>query len=130
VPATRILFLLVGLAAAFAIGCSGHSPPDPSDPAAGRDLLQKSLDAWKRGDTHEAFSQSAPSLTVIESAWKNGGKLVDYEISGDHESAGYDVRFKVTLNVQDKSGSPKKQKALYNVCTTPSLVVKRAEGGW
>ena len=126
----RMCSALFGVAAGLLIGCNGPSPPDPSDPAAGRALLEKSLEAWKRGDTVDAFKQAEPSLTVIEWSWKKGGKLVNYEIQNDPEHFGYDVRFKVKLTVQEPGGSAKQQKALYNVCTTPALVVKRAEGGW
>jgi hypothetical protein len=130
VPAHRTVFAIFCSVVMLALGCTGQSPPNPSDPAAGKELLEKALDAWKRGESHEAYKQSTPSITVIEHAWKSGAKLIDFEIAGDYESAGYDVRFKVTLNLIDKGGSPKKQKALYNVCTTPALVVKRAEGSW
>jgi len=127
---SRVPFVAFGLALALALGCSGRSPPDPSDPAAGRELLEKALDAWKRGETREAYKQTAPSVTVIEHAWKPESKLIGYEIDPENSASGYDVRFKVTLTVQDSSGKPTKQKALYNVCTTPALVVKRAEGSW
>ena len=125
-------FVLFGVFVALGLGCSSApSAPDPSDPESGRELLNKALDAWKRGDSHEAYKQAAPSVTVIEPAWKSGTKLIDYEIAAGHEPAGYNVRFKVTLNQQDAGGgSPKKQKVLYNVCTTPALVVNRAEGSW
>ena len=119
----------VAVAAGLSLGCNGPSPPDPSDPEVARGILQKALDSWKRGETPDAHMQSE-SVVVIEAAWKKGGKLTDYEIQNETEHAGYDVRFKVKLVVQEAGGAAKKQNALYNVCTTPKLVVKRAEGGW
>lgn len=118
----------LAVAAGLSLGCNGPSPPDPSDPEVARGILQKALDSWKRGETPDAHMQSA-SVVVIEAAWKKGGQLNDYEIQSETEHAGYDVRFKVKLVVQE-AGAAKKQNALYNVCTTPKLVVKRAEGGW
>lgn len=126
----RLAVAAFGVLAAFGLGCTGPTPPDPSDPGAGKELLRTALDAWKRGETHEGFQQSNSSLTVVEPAWKAGTKLIDYEIEAEHETSGYDVRFKVTLHQKDPNGPPKKQNAIYNVCTTPAHVVKRAEGSW
>lgn len=131
VHVTGCRFSLFGLLVALGLGCSSAPrAPDPSDPDSGRQLLKEALEAWKRGDSYDAYKQTVPSVTVIEPAWKSGSKLIDFEIATESEFAGYDVRLKVTLNQQDASGSPKKQKALYNVCTTPAKVVKRAEGSW
>jgi len=122
-------YTLIAAAVGLVLGCGGPSPPDPSDPEVGRGLLQKALESWKRGETPDAHMQ-ADSVIVSEAAWKKGGRLLDYEIQSETEHAGFDVRLKVKLTVQEPGGAPKKQNALYNVCTTPRLVVKRAEGGW
>lgn len=109
-------------------GC-GPSRPDPSDPAVGRDTLKGVLDAWKGGDTPDGYKQKAPTITVAERQWKLGLKLLDYEIDGDGKADGFDVQFKVKLTVQDAAGKKTQERAVYNVSTTPKLVVLRYEAG-
>jgi hypothetical protein len=112
------------------LGLAGCNPPrpDPSDATVGRETLKNALDAWKKGDTLDAYRQAAPSVTVAERQWQKGTKLLDYEIDGDGQPDGFDVQFKVKLSVQD-AGKKSSEKAIYNVSTTPRLVVVRGEGG-
>ena len=110
------------------LGC-GPSRPDPSDPALGRETLTGVLDAWKSGETPDGYKQAAPTVTVAERQWKLGLKLLDYEIDGDGKADGFDVQFKVKLTVQDAAGKTTKERAVYNVSTTPKLVVVRYEAG-
>lgn len=109
-------------------GC-GPSRPDPSDPALGRDTLRGALDAWKGGATPDGYKQTAPAVTVAERQWKQGFKLLDYEIDGDAKPDGFDVQFRVKLTVQDAAGKKTQERAVYNVSTTPKLVVVRYEAG-
>ncbi len=123
--ATRIaLFgLIVGMMAA--LGCEPPRP-SPSDPAVALKTLTESLDAWKRGDSHEAYKQSAPAVTVVDRHWQAGGRLKDFEIHGEPVLDGFDVQYKARLEVVDASGKSSKQKAVYNVSTRPALVIVRA----
>ena len=109
-------------------GC-GQSPPCPSDPALGRDTLRGALDAWKKGETLDGYRRSAPAVTVAERQWRQGLKLLSYEIDGDGKPDGFDVRFRVKLSLQDGGGKPSQERAVYNVRTTPRLVVVRTEAG-
>jgi hypothetical protein len=110
------------------LGC-GPSRPDPSDPALGRETLTGVLDAWKNGETVDGYKQAAPAVTVAERQWKLGLKLLDYAIDGDGKADGFDVQFKVKLTVQDAAGKKTQERAVYNVSTTPKLVVVRYEAG-
>ncbi|MFO0799808.1 MAG: hypothetical protein U0804_20235 [Gemmataceae bacterium] len=110
------------------LGC-GPSRPNPSDPALGRDTLKGVLDAWKAGGTPDAYQQANPAVTVAERHWKQGTKLLDYEFDGDGKPDGFDVQFKVKLTVQDAAGKKSQDRAVYNVSTTPKLVVVRYEAG-
>lgn len=123
-----LLRLMPGCVVAVALGC-GPSPPQPSDPAAGRDTLRGVLDAWKRGDTPDDYQRANPAVAVAERQWRQGAKLLDYEIDGDAKADGYDVQYKVRLTVRDAAGRESREKAVYNVSTTPRLVVVRYEAG-
>lgn len=125
---SAIRLFVFGSLIASVLGC-GSSSPDPSDPEVGRGLLQETLDAWKRGDALEAY-QGSSSVVVIDPAWKKGGQLSDFEIQGDSTHSGFDVQFKVKLNMKNAGGAAKTQKALFLVSTTPRKVVMRGEGSW
>lgn len=119
--------ILIGLFAggiSGGFGC-GTAPPNPSDPAAGRTALQQSLEAWKRGETPDSYQQSS-GVIAVDKEWKDGAKLVDFDIAPDSVADGYDVQFKVKLTVKDASGKTSTPKSVYNVSTTPSLVIVRA----
>lgn len=116
-----------GLALAAA-GCgAGH--PGPSDPGVGRDTLKAALDAWKKGDSPDAYKQTAPAVTVVDRHWQKGTKLLDYEIDGTGTPDGFDVQFKVKLTTQEPGGKKAQDKAVYNVSTAPKLVIVRYEAG-
>ena len=113
------------LVAVGLLGCNS-SPPSPSDPAVGRETLKSALDAWKQGQSHDAYQQTAATVTVVDKQWKDGAKLLDFEILDDGVADGFDVQFKAKLEVKDASGKQSKHKAVYNVSTTPARVIVRA----
>lgn len=113
------------LAAVGLLGCNS-SPPCPSDPAVSRETLKSALEAWKKGTTCDAYKQSAPSVTVVDKQWRDGAKLLDYELLDEGVADGFDVQFKAKLEVKDASGKQSKHKAIYNVSTTPARVIVRA----
>lgn len=106
-------------------GC-GASPPQPSDPSTGQEMLRTVLEAWKQGDSHQAYQQKEPTITVVEPSWKKGATLIEYELSTDSTPDGYDVQFKAKLVLKDSSGKQSTQRAVYNVSTTPAKVIVRA----
>ncbi len=121
----RRFILVVGFGASIS-GLLGCSPaPNSSDPTVGREALQKALQAWQKGDSLDAYKQTAPTVTVVEKAWADGTKLVAFEIAAEAVPDGYDAQFKAKLDVKDASGKQSTQKAVYNVSTTPALVIVR-----
>jgi len=120
----RTTLLVLGAGIGCGLGC-GQSTPSPSDPAIAREMLKNALDAWKQGDSLEAYKQTAPAVTVVDRYWKKGTKLLDYELGNDSVPSGYDVRFSAKLTVLDAGGKASTQKPTYNVCTTPALVIVR-----
>jgi hypothetical protein len=122
------IWILLGGMLVGAAGC-GRSVPQPSDPVIGRDTLSQVLDAWKRGDSLDAYKVASPAVTVVNRPWKQGVKLIEYEIEGAGEPNGFDVQYTVRLSVLDSAGKKSKEKALYVVSTSPRLVVIHTEAG-
>lgn len=110
------------------LGCE-RSTPSPSDPALARETLNNALAAWKKGDSHEAYKQAAPNVTVVDRYWQKGVKLLEYELPAEGSPDGYDVQFRAKLTTQEPDGKSGKKTAIFNVSTTPALVIVRLEPG-
>lgn len=119
-----VLFCCVGSIASLA-GCD--STPSSSDPEKGKVILQKGLDSWKNGDPVESLQAGSPPVTFVDFQRQKNWKLIDYEIDPKSSPSGFDVQFVVQLSLQSPEGKPTKQKAKYNVSTTPKLVVVRSD---
>jgi hypothetical protein len=113
--------LLVGLC--LAAGCG--RPPKHADPDEAPKALRTVLDAWKGGQTREAFSRESP-IRIADSRWDGGYKLLEYEI-GPVETHGYTLSFQVTLRMKDAKGKKQLEKATYAVATSPLVAVRRVE---
>jgi hypothetical protein len=104
-------------------GCGGA--PRPADAEAAPKALQSTLDAWKAGQSREAFSKES-RIQTSDSRWDGGYKLLGYEV-GPGEPHGYDLNFKVTLRLEDAKGKKLQEKATYAVSTSPRTAVIRLE---
>jgi hypothetical protein len=122
--ATLVLIVAaVAVACALLAGCSSESPTaGPVDPDAARVALKTALEGWKQGKRPDALKAGSPSITVQDRDWDRGARLVDYQIVGDGEAGGSDLRCKVTLTLRPAKGKQAKQEALYSVRTVGSNV--------
>ncbi len=109
--------------------CSCQGKPPPADASTARATLQRFLDAWKAGTTPDAFEQTSPSVAVVEPLWKEGSRLLSYDLDGSEMPAGFDLCFSVKLSLVDPEGTKSEQKASYTVSTSPALVIVRGEEG-
>jgi hypothetical protein len=120
---SRLFFLALALVCLGGCGPAGK----PADAGTARSTLERALDAWKGGTALEDFRESS-GVAVVDWQWGKGtNKLVKYSIEGESKSAGFDLRFKVKLSIQDKDGKTSEQNSSYTVGTNPKLVVVRDE---
>src|SRR5262245_29846776 len=77
-------------------GC-GKKLPDPADPNAGREALTLALNTWKNGGSQEELQNRNPAVYFNEPEWQAGKKLVRYEIKGQLEPFGRQLRANVLL---------------------------------
>jgi hypothetical protein len=120
-----LVLLFLGLALA-APGCKRSAPP-PADPDKGREVLKTTLDAWQKGESADSLRQRSPSITAADSKWQGGHQLVRYEI-GESRIVGGELQCNVVLVLKAPNGKQSEQKAIFNVSTSPKLVVVRGEG--
>src|SRR5207253_7411199 len=122
---TTHAWLIPGLVLAGLLGCGRTAKQ--ADATTARDTLNQALAAWKKGDTPEGLQKASPALTVVDRQWQQGIRLLDYQLEGDAEPNGFDVQLSVKLSLQDRAGKKFKEKAAYNVSTSPALVIVRSE---
>ncbi len=99
-----------------------------SDAVKARALLQTSLDAWKSGVSLEDRRKASPPIYITEDLWRNEAKLSEYQLVGESEVLGSNIRFKVDLKWSMKSGKTMEKTVRYLVTTQPALTIVREEG--
>ena len=129
----HILVLAAGALAMWGPAGCGSGPPRPADPTVARQTLEHALSAWKEGKTADSLKGESPPIVVSDYAWRNGVRLVRYEIAPDDRGAGADRSFHVVLWLEGEKAGPRPRnkgkdqgkKVEYNVGTDPILTVVR-----
>jgi hypothetical protein len=110
-----VMLLLVG-------GCGGAGGGGTEQEA--RTALTKALDAWKAGRSAADMRNEDPEVIVGDSDWKQGRKLVAYEI-GSGMFDGKNLRVPVTLTVAQPPRGNRKFVVNYIVGTRPVITIFR-----
>jgi hypothetical protein len=119
--------LVLTLAAALlAAGCTGSSRATPVDTSRAREALKLALDGWKKGDSPSSLQLGTPPVTVQDTDWMTGARLVDYQVDGDGRPIEANLHVPVTLTLRTAQGKQVKKKVTYVVGTSPILTVFRA----
>jgi hypothetical protein len=122
----RVALPLVLCCLLCATGCRKRLAANAATPDKARETLKQGLEAWKSGQTTDAVLASA-SITFVDNEWSGGSKLISYEVQGDGQPDGFDWQCKVKLSLQDEKGNKSEKRAVYNISTSPKLVVVRNE---
>lgn len=111
---------------ALPIGC-GRTSASPSDAQAAARLIQESMDAWKAGATVAQMREKSPPVYVADELWLGGTALSDYELVGQGETFGTNIRFHAVLHCAEGRGKAKKRTVKYLVTTTPVYTISRED---
>jgi hypothetical protein len=122
-----LMFVFLGLMLAAAPGCR-RPVARSADPALAREALQAALSAWQKGESADSLRRQSPAITVAESKWQNGHRLIRYQIADEDRVAGYDLECRVLLVLQDPEGKQTEERAVFTVSTSPAVVIVRADG--
>jgi hypothetical protein len=105
------------------VGCGGVGGGVGNEEEA-RTTLTKALDAWKAGRSAADMRSEEPEVVVGDSDWKQGRKLVAYEI-GSGMFDGKNLRVPVTLTVAQPPRGNRKLVVNYIVGTRPVVTIFR-----
>lgn len=122
----RTALALLALALPLLGGCRGRTGAVEATPEKARETLRQGLEAWKNGKSAKDI-QSGDAIVFADSDLEKGMKLLAYEVQGDGESDGFDWQCRVKLSLQDAKGAKSEVRAVYNVNTSPKLVIVRME---
>ena len=121
------LAALALLGALLAAGCGKELPPAVDTGDAGRQL-DAALAAWKDGKSHESLAAGEPPVIFNEPLWKEGAKLVAYEL-GEVTLHGRQGRCTAKLTLRGKDGRQYERKIGYQIDTVPRVVIVRENLG-
>src|SRR5262245_38237959 len=105
------------------VGCGKELPPPVDTGDAGRQL-DAVLAAWKDGKPHESLAAGEPPVIFNEPLWKDGAKLVAYEV-GEVTLHGRQGRCTAKLTVRMKDGQQVQRSIGYQIDTVPRVVIVR-----
>jgi hypothetical protein len=125
---TVCLAVVVASVLSMFLGCGpgNHQPPGPSNPSEAKQALTAALDAWKRGESIDAFRKSQSAPNISDESWSAGKKLAGYELQGEGMVFGNDVRFRVNLQLE-ASGKRERALGVYVVSTQPVVSIIRSD---
>jgi hypothetical protein len=124
---SRTLFVSLAPAVLVAAGCSSSSLPAETDPAKGREVLNRVLDSWVEGKPPEDLKSANPPIIASDPDWKAGAKLTKYEVDPTDGRMGVDLLLKVKLTMTGSDGKPRQKQVNYTVAIGSQTVVLRKE---
>lgn len=115
------------VATLMTLGGCGGSIPEPPQADQAKEILNKSLDAWKRGEKVEALASASPPVRVLDREWGDGFVLESYELQGDAHPMGASIQQAVTLHLKNLKGKAIKKTVNYTVTGGSSPMVARQD---
>ncbi|HEX5445485.1 MAG TPA: hypothetical protein VFW87_16785 [Pirellulales bacterium] len=99
----------------MSLGCGQRSIHEyvPND-AAARAALTTALDAWKSGKAPDKIGASGPAVQAQDTQWRDGQKLVDYEIVGPAPAVAEDPNRRYTVKLT-LAGAAEPRETIYIV---------------
>lgn len=102
-------------------GCARTARDLKLDADVARTALEKALSAWVEG---KQPGDLRPEITVGDSLWKAGQKLISYEIkTANEKSDGTNLYIPVIREIKDSKGKVTKSEMIYVVGTSPVITI-------
>jgi hypothetical protein len=123
IPIGLLFMMFAGVAFT---GCAERPGGDPriTPPEKAREALESSMKAWQNGQPPGMIEATSPPVQVVDSVWKRGEKLKNYEILGEETDPEGLRWFSVRLQLEKSDSS---QPVKYLVMGSTSITVFREE---
>jgi hypothetical protein len=119
----RIKTWFVAAAVCFT-GCSKKAP-EPANPDTARQALTEALKTWVQGGSAGDLEKRTPPIYFNDPQWKAGKRLKRYQIKGNLEEFGRQLRCTVSLALEDEEGKTEERDAPYQIDTHEVIVIVR-----
>ena len=119
--------LSLGLATVAGCGGTDYTPPAEADPAVARSALEKSLDCWRLRITPEELRKAEPAITVADHDWRDGRRMIEFQILSGEQALGTSVHWPVRLKVVQANGREQWLDVTYIVSTSPIIHISRQD---
>ena len=119
----------LGLACLCLAGCgeTNYTPPASADATTARSSLEKALDCWRLRITPDELREGEPAITVADHDWRDGHRLVAFQILAGEQALGTSIHWPVRLKVVGASGREQWLDATYIVSTSPIIHISRQD---
>ncbi len=128
---TSLMLHLVGLSAVGLLvflvgaGCSAGPSNAPVVADKAREALRTALESWKKGDKVDNLQNGSTPIYVIDQEWKDGARLMDYQVTSDGEEKDAHLFAPVKLTVRQSGGRDVRKDVIYIISTAPNITVSR-----
>jgi hypothetical protein len=111
------------------VGCEGtnYTPPSVADPAVARSALEKALDCWRLRITPEELRKAEPAITVSDEDWREGRRLIQFQILSGEQALGTSIHWPVRLKLVRADGREHLIEVIYIVSTSPIIHISRQD---
>lgn len=119
----------VSLGLACLTGCGGrnYTPPPAADTATARTALEKALDCWRLRITPDELKAAEPPITVADVDWREGRRLVEFQLLAGEQPLGTSIYWPVRLKVVRSDGREQALDVTYIVSTSPIIHISRQD---
>jgi hypothetical protein len=105
-------------------GCRG-SAPAPASPDTARQALEQALSAWTQGSPVGDLEKQDPPIYFNEPEWRAGKRLMRYQLKGDLQPFGRQLKGTVLLSFKDGQGKAEEREVRYQIDTHDVVVITR-----
>ncbi len=119
-------WLVAVITSASLAGCGVSQRAAPLDVVLAREVLNTSLEAWKKGESPDSLKNGSPSIIAQDPDWVTGARLVAYAPDGEDNRVAENLFVPVKLTLKLKNGKQVTKNVTYVIGTSPQVMVFRS----
>ncbi len=121
---TRLLtYIVLLVVVAVSGGCSQGARSLKLDKDVAHQSFETFLSAWRDGKTPKDLQEGKPQIICGDHQWRNGQKLVSFEILPTEESDGTNLKLTAKLTIELANKKTEVRTVEYIVGTSPVITI-------